>query len=50
MSKLKRTFLTALALVSVAALSIAGTLAYLTDTDDAVNVMTLGNVTIEQNE
>jgi len=29
---------------------IGGTLAYFTDTDEAVNVMTMGNVAIEQNE
>ena len=31
-------------------MSLGGTLAYLTDTDSDVNVMTLGNVQIEQNE
>ncbi len=38
------------AYVLVAVLAIGGTLAYLTDTDSAVNVMTLGNVSIEQHE
>ena len=44
--------LLALVLVVVLALTsvIGGTMAYLTDTDDAVNVMTLGNVSIIQNE
>ena len=37
-------------MVLVAALSIAGTVAYLQDDDSAVNVMTLGNVSIEQIE
>jgi len=32
------------------AISLTGTLAYLTDTDADVNVMTLGNVDILQNE
>ncbi|MBQ6830820.1 MAG: hypothetical protein IJO59_06845 [Clostridia bacterium] len=36
--------------VAVAAVAIGGTLAYLTSTDNDVNVMTLGNVQIEQIE
>ena len=39
-----------LALVLSLAVGLGGTLAYLTDTDEAVNVMTLGNVQIEQIE
>jgi len=39
-----------LSLVLVAVLAIGGTFAYLTDTDETVNVMTLGNVEIEQHE
>lgn len=39
-----------LSVVLALALSIGGTLAYLTDTDSDVNVMTLGNVEIEQEE
>ena len=48
--KLKNVLLTSLSFVLVAAVAIGGTLAYLTSTDDDVNVMTLGNVKIEQNE
>ena len=50
MSKLKKVLLMCTAYVLVAALAIGGTLAYLTSTDDDVNVMTLGNVKIEQHE
>jgi len=39
-----------LALVLSMAVGLGGTLAYLTDTDEAVNVMTLGNVQIKQIE
>lgn len=45
-----RTLLLCLALVFSAALAIGGTMAYLQDTDEDVNVMTLGNVHIEQLE
>jgi len=38
------------AYVLVAALAIGGTIAYLQDTDSDVNVMTLGNVSIDQHE
>ncbi len=48
--KLKNFLLTGLSFVLVAAVSIGGTLAYLTSTDDDVNVMTLGNVSIAQHE
>lgn len=48
--KLKNILLSGLSLVLVAALAIGGTVAYLQDTDEAVNVMTLGNVSIEQLE
>lgn len=50
MAKLKKVLLMCTALVLVAALSIGGTVAYLQDDDSAVNVMTLGNVKIEQLE
>ena len=46
----KKMLLSVVALASVAALSIAGTVAYLQDSDSDVNVMTLGNVSIEQHE
>ena len=46
----KRTLLLVLALVASLALAVTGTLAYLTDTDSDVNVMTLGNVEIDQIE
>ena len=48
--KLKNILLSGLSLVLVAALAIGGTFAYLQDDDSDVNVMTLGNVKIEQNE
>jgi predicted ribosomally synthesized peptide with SipW-like signal peptide len=48
--KLKNVLLTGLSFVLVAAVSIGGTLAYLTSEDSDVNVMTLGNVSIEQHE
>jgi len=47
---MKKIFLMGLSLVLVAVLAIGGTFAYLTDTDETVNVMTLGNVDIEQHE
>lgn len=47
---MKKKLLLLASFVMVAALAIAGTVAYLTDTDDDVNVMTLGNVKIEQLE
>ena len=48
--KLKNVLLTGLSFVLVAAVAIGGTLAYFTSTDDDVNVMTLGNVSISQHE
>ena len=48
--KLKNLLLSGLSLVLVAALAIGGTVAYLKDDDSDVNVMTLGNVKIEQHE
>ena len=48
--KLKNILLSGLSLVLVAALAIGGTVAYLQDDDSDVNVMTLGNVSIEQHE
>ena len=50
MSKMKKYLLTGISYVLVAALAIGGTFAYLQDTDEDVNVMTLGNVQIEQIE
>ncbi len=50
MSKLKKVLLMCTAYVLVAALAIGGTIAYLQDDDSDVNVMTLGNVKIEQHE
>ena len=48
--KLKNILLSGLSLVLVAALAIGGTVAYLQDDDSDVNVMTFGNVSIEQHE
>jgi len=48
--KIKSILLTGLSFVLVAALAIGGTLAYLTSQDFDKNVMTLGNVKIEQHE
>ncbi len=48
--KLKNLLFTGLSFVLVATVAIGGTVAYLTSTDDDVNVMTLGNVKIEQHE
>ncbi len=50
MSKLKKVLLMGAAYVLVAALAIGGTIAYLSSNDSDVNVMTLGNVKIEQVE
>lgn len=50
MSKFKKVLLMCTAYVLVAALAIGGTLAYLTSEDSDVNVMTMGNVKIEQIE
>lgn len=50
MSKLKKVLLICTAYVLVAALAIGGTIAYLTSQDSDVNVMTMGNVSIEQIE
>lgn len=48
--KLKNLMLIGLSFVLVAAIAIGGTLAYLTSDDSDINVMTLGNVSIEQHE
>lgn len=48
--KLKKALLGATAVALTAAVSIGATLAYLTDSDEDVNVMTLGNVYIDQIE
>ncbi len=50
MSKLKSLLLSGIGAVAVAAVAIGGTLAYLQDDDSDVNVMTLGNVQIDQLE
>lgn len=50
MKKAKKILLSILSLVLVAVLSIAGTLAYLKDEDSDYNVMTMGNVKIDQIE
>ncbi len=50
MSKLKKFLLMGVSYALIAALAIGGTVAYLQDEDSAVNVMTLGNVYIEQIE
>lgn len=50
MSKMKKILMMSAAYVLVAALAIGGTLAYLQSEDSDVNVMTLGNVDIEQLE
>lgn len=47
---MKKFLLSALALVTVAALAITGTIAWLQDDDSDVNVMTVGNVYIDQHE
>jgi len=50
MSKIKKAILLVTTYALVAALAVGGTLAYLQDSDSDVNVMTLGNVSIEQHE
>ena len=47
---MKKYLLMGLSLVLTAVIAISGTLAYLQDADSDVNVMTLGNVSIEQHE
>ena len=47
---MKKSVLMILSLVMVAVIALTGTVAYLTSTDEAVNVMTMGNVKIEQQE
>ena len=47
---MKKKLLTTLSVVLILGLAALGILAYLTDTDSDVNVMTLGNVSIEQIE
>lgn len=48
--KMKRTIMIAVVMVLALSMAISGTIAYLSDTDSDVNVMTLGNVKIEQVE
>ena len=50
MKNLKKISISILSLALVAILSIGGTIAYLTSEDSDVNVMTMGNVKIEQIE
>ena len=50
MSKLKSLLLAGVSTVLAASVAIGGTLAFLTSQDEDVNVMTLGNVQIEQHE
>ena len=50
MKKFTKILAVVLAIALTATLSVSLTLAYLTDQDEAVNVMTLGNVQIEQHE
>ncbi len=50
MKNFKKILLVGISYVLIAALAIGGTIAYLKDEDEAVNVMTLGNVYIEQIE
>ncbi len=47
---MKKAIAAVLSVVLTAALAVGGTLAYLTDTDDDVNVMTVGQVKIDQLE
>jgi len=47
---MKKKLLMVLSLAMVAVIAITGTMAYLTSTDDDVNVMTVGNVKIDQIE
>ena len=47
---MKKILSIALVVVLLAGIAVSGTMAYLTDTDSAVNVMTLGNVKIKQHE
>ena len=50
MKKFAKIMAIVLAMALTAAVSVSLTLAYLTDTDEQVNVMTLGNVSIKQHE
>ncbi|MBR6801697.1 MAG: hypothetical protein IKM61_08100 [Eubacteriaceae bacterium] len=50
MKTFKKVIASVLAFAMVAAVSVGATVAYLQDEDSDVNVMTLGNVTIEQHE
>jgi len=47
---MKKSLVMALSIALCAVLAIGGTMAYLSDTDSDVNVMTMGKVTIEQHE
>ncbi|MBQ1252228.1 MAG: hypothetical protein IIY02_04855 [Firmicutes bacterium] len=50
MAKNRKVLLTVLSVALIAIIGIFGTIAYLTDTDSQANVMTMGNVDIEQHE
>lgn len=50
MAKTKKLLLTGLSIALVAIIAVFGTVAFFTDTDEDVNVMTIGNVQIVQNE
>jgi len=47
---MKKTVLLSIVMVLALSMAITGSIAYLSDTDSDVNVMTLGNVQIEQHE
>ena len=49
-NKMKKSVLMILSLVMVTVIALTGTVAYLSSTDEDVNVMTMGNVKIEQIE
>lgn len=50
MKKMKKPFMYGLSMISVMAISVAGTLAYLTDQKAVTNTFTMGNVKIELDE
>ena len=50
MKNIKKIVALVLAMVLVAGLSVAGTVAYLTDRDAKTNIFTVGNVDISLNE
>ena len=50
MKKTRKVLALLLVMIMTVTLSVAGTIAYLKDTDEAANTMVLGNVTIDQHE